>query len=68
MVIMANVKVADKIAYQVAKVIHTNKTKLQASYKSLKHFVPADIAVNFGVPYHSGAEKYYREAGVWPSK
>jgi TRAP transporter TAXI family solute receptor len=68
MVIMANVNVADNVAYQVAKIIHKNKTKLQASYKSLSHFNPKDIAVNFGVPYHSGAEKYYREAGVWQSK
>ena len=65
---MANVNVADNVAYQVAKIIHKNKTKLQASYKSLSHFNPKDIAINFGVPYHSGAEKYYREAGVWQSK
>lgn len=68
MVMMANAKIGEDVVYQVAKAIHTNKAGLQASYKALSHFAPTDIATNFGVPYHKGAEKYYREAEVWPGK
>jgi TRAP-type uncharacterized transport system substrate-binding protein len=30
----------------------------------MKGVTAADMAQNFGMPYHPGAEKYYKEAGV----
>jgi hypothetical protein len=68
MVVMTHAGVSDKIVYQVTKILHTNKAKLQAAFKGFKNFNPKDMAVNFGAPYHAGAEKYYREVGIWPSK
>jgi TRAP transporter TAXI family solute receptor len=68
MVVMTHVGVSNDIVYQIAKLLHTNKAKLQAAFKGFKNFNTKDMAVNFGAPYHAGAEKYYREAGIWPSK
>ena len=31
---------------------------------AMKGVTPADMAQNFGMPYHPGAEKYYKEAGL----
>jgi TRAP-type uncharacterized transport system substrate-binding protein len=31
---------------------------------AMKGVSAKDMATNFGLPYHPGAEKYYREAGL----
>jgi uncharacterized protein len=30
----------------------------------MKGISPAEMAKNFDIPYHPGAERYYREAGL----
>jgi TRAP-type uncharacterized transport system substrate-binding protein len=30
----------------------------------MKDITPQELAANHGFPYHPGAEKYYREAGL----
>jgi TRAP-type uncharacterized transport system substrate-binding protein len=30
----------------------------------MKDVTPAEMAQNFDMPYHPGAEKYYKEAGL----
>ncbi len=58
---------SNDVAYKVAKVMHTQSKQLKAggplwrSYEANKR-----LGKTQGVPYHPGAVKYYKEAGVWP--
>jgi TRAP transporter TAXI family solute receptor len=59
---------SDEVVYKVAKVMHTQAKQLKeggplwTSYRA-----DTRLAKDFGadVPYHSGAIKYYKEAGLW---
>ncbi|WP_112323716.1 TAXI family TRAP transporter solute-binding subunit [Oceanibium sediminis] len=65
LVLLTNKDVPDEVVYEIARILHSHKDALVKSYGALAAFDPAEIAVDFGVPYHPGAEAYYREAGVW---
>lgn len=59
----------DELVYEVVKAIHGNKDALIERHGSFRGFDPADMATDIeGVAYHPAAERFYREAGVWPSE
>lgn len=59
-------KMSDDVAYKVAKVMHIRAKQLKEggplwrSYKAGKR-----LQKDQGYPYHPGAIKYYKEAGLW---
>jgi TRAP transporter TAXI family solute receptor len=62
-----NTKMTDQAAYTLVKLIHDNKPHLVKSTKALLRFNPKGMSFDFGVPYHPGAIKFYREIGQWPA-
>lgn len=59
-------KVGDEDAYRLAKSLHTNWKKLQKDYGPLRGTPQDGLApANVAMPYHPGAIKYYKEAGLW---
>lgn len=67
MTVVANADVDEDTVYKVAKVIHDHKAELVAGHPSFGALVPEELATQQdGVKYHPGAEKYYREIGIWP--
>ncbi len=62
--LIANAKMEEKTAYDLAKALHKNISKLQAAHPTLKAVTPEFLASQKIIPYHKGAEKYYREAGL----
>lgn len=63
-VLITNTKMDDKTAYDLAKALHQHIEKLQGAHSTLKAITPAFLASQRVIPYHKGAEKYYREAGL----
>ncbi len=62
----AGTTVGDEDAYNLAKTMHQNWKKMQKDYPPLrgvkaKQLVPS----NNPIPFHPGAAKYYKEAGLW---
>lgn len=58
--------VAEDDAYQLAKTIHEHWQELRESYISMSGVPPEGmVPVDVPLPYHDGAVKYYREAGLW---
>lgn len=54
----------DKTAYDLAKALHQNIAQVQGVHKSMQALTP-ELLVSFGViPYHPGAVRYYKEAGL----
>jgi len=57
-------KVPADTVYAMTKALFTNLDQLVAAHAAAKSISAADAAKNVPVPLHSGAERYYREAGL----
>ena len=65
MVMMTNAKVKDDVVYRTVKALHENKQDLVATFPPFALFQPQNMAKPLqDVPFHAGAEKFYREAGL----
>jgi hypothetical protein len=65
MILITNAKVKDDIVYRMVKSLHDNKQDLAATFPPFALFNPQNMAKPLqGVPFHPGAEKYYRETGM----
>ncbi len=64
--IVVGAKVADEIAYKSVKALYANKKGLIAGHGVLRGFSPKLMGKKgIGVDYHSGAVKFFKEAGIW---
>ena len=62
----AGSEVSNEDAYAMAKALHTNWKQLQKDYPPLRGTKQNAIApANNPIPYHPGAIKYYKEAGLY---
>ena len=62
----AGSKVSNEDAYAMAKALHTSWKQLQKDYPPLRGVGSDAIApANNPIPYHPGAVKYYKEAGIY---
>ena len=60
--------VPDDIVYKAVKAIHDSRQELVAASAAMKEFDPNFMAEISAVPYHPGAEKFYKEIGEWPPR
>jgi uncharacterized protein len=66
--LVASAQTKDDVVYQTVKAMHQGKDKLVAVTPVLRDFDPARMHTAYkGLPYHPGALKYYKEAGVTPT-
>ena len=63
-VITVSEKMDDKTAYNLAKAITENVEKISGQSKALSSVDKKVVASGSIVPFHPGAERYYREAGL----
>lgn len=64
--INAGTTVKDEDAYMMAKTIHQNWAAMQKDYGPLRGVKATQLApATNPIPYHPGAVKYYKEAGIW---
>jgi uncharacterized protein len=62
-------KLSEKAVYTIVKAWWDNLAELQTFHPLFKRWAKEHQALtNFTVPYHSGAVKFYKEAGVWTAK
>lgn len=65
MVLSTHVDVPENVVYEVTKAIHLNKAALAATFPPFNLFKREAMAkVVQDVPFHPGATRYYREAGL----
>jgi uncharacterized protein len=65
---MAGAHVPEETVYQVLKTLHANKPALVEAFAVMRGFDPDRMNEAHEVPYHPGAERFYREIGQWPPK
>jgi len=62
--LLASAHVKDDVVYRITKILHDNKAALVASFKPFAGFQPGEMYKPMPAPYHPGALKFYREAGI----
>jgi len=63
-ILIASSKAPVEAIYKVTKAIIEGREHFGNVTASMKGIAAKEMAQNFGMPYHPGAEKYYREAGL----
>ena len=59
---------SNEIVYKVTKVMHTQEKQLKEGGPLWRSYQANErLAKPQGHPYHPGAMKYYKEAGIWPA-
>jgi TRAP-type uncharacterized transport system substrate-binding protein len=62
--IVASCKLPENTVYAMTKAIAQNTQNLSAVVKDIRGLTPKGMAEDIGVPFHSGAAKFYKEAGI----
>jgi TRAP transporter TAXI family solute receptor len=62
--LMVSCKLPEDRVYTMLRAIATNMRDLSAVNKAMENVTPAMMAEDIGVPFHPGAVRFYREAGV----
>jgi TRAP transporter TAXI family solute receptor len=60
--LIANCKLPETLVYNVTKALATNVEGLGNVVAAMKGLSAKDMATDVGVPYHSGARRFYQEA------
>lgn len=68
MLIIASDNLPEDVAYQFVKANMENSAELKKKVPVLSGWSTKDSVINTGIPYHPGAIKYYKEAGLWKSE
>jgi TRAP transporter TAXI family solute receptor len=63
-ILIASAKTPADVIYKVTKAIVEGREQFGHVAAAMKGVTAQDMAQSFGLPYHPGAEKYYREAGL----
>jgi TRAP transporter TAXI family solute receptor len=63
-ILIANSKTPADVVYKIAKAVVEGREDFARVTAAMKGVSAKDMAQSFGQPYHPGAEKYYREAGL----
>ncbi len=62
----AGISIDDEDAYKLTKTLHTNWKKLQKDYGPIRGTPQNGMAAPTNpMPYHAGAIKYWKDAGLW---
>ena len=66
--LVTSTHVTSDTVYKTLKAIHESKPALVAASPAMRSFDPNQMSEQNAVPYHPGAEKFYKEIGQWPPK
>lgn len=62
--LMTSAKLPDETAYQITKAIFENLDEFKKLHPALELLTPQNMLEGNSVPFHPGAEKYFKEAGL----
>ena len=63
-VILVREEISEEIVYQITRIIMEHLDEFRSAHPSIKNFRPEMAVLGNVVPYHPGAERYFREIGL----
>ncbi|MFN4089141.1 MAG: TAXI family TRAP transporter solute-binding subunit [Alphaproteobacteria bacterium] len=57
-------RMSEETAYNITKALAKRVQELGSINKSLAEFTVEEMAIDVGIPFHPGSEKFYKEAGA----
>ena len=63
-ILIAHARTPADIIYKITRAIVEGRAEFGAVTAAMKGVTPSDLAQNHGMPWHPGAERYFKEAGV----
>jgi TRAP transporter TAXI family solute receptor len=64
--LITHANVDDEMVYQLTKIIYENRAQIAEKHPAAKALNPKNVVRDTGTPFHPGAIKFYKEAGIWP--
>ena len=58
----------DELVYQLTKTLWENRTAVADKHPAGRAINERNVARYTGTEFHPGAERFYREAGIWPEE
>jgi uncharacterized protein len=62
--LVASCKLPEDTVYGMTKAVAANTQMLSSIVKDIRTLTPQGMAEDIGVPFHPGAAKFYKEAGL----
>lgn len=56
----------DETVYRFTKTLYEQRAKVVEQHPAGRAINPKNVARDTGTPFHPGAERFYREIGIWP--
>ena len=64
-ILYAGAHVSDQSIYDLVEAMVKNREELAKNYASFGGLDPSKMSKNVNMPFHPGAEKYYKASGLW---
>jgi TRAP-type uncharacterized transport system substrate-binding protein len=62
--LITHAKVPDELIYKLIETLENNKADLVSVQPVLREFSANTLYKKYGIPYHSGALKYFKDKGI----
>jgi TRAP transporter TAXI family solute receptor len=56
----------EELVYEVTKTLYEQRAAVVERHPAGRAINPANVVRDTGTPFHPGAQRYYREIGIWP--
>ncbi|MEM9293516.1 MAG: TAXI family TRAP transporter solute-binding subunit [Acidobacteriota bacterium] len=63
---IASADADDEVIYEVTRALYENREEVATKHPAGRAINPNNAARSTGTPFHPAAERYFREAGIWP--
>ena len=68
MQLISHADVDEELVYEFTKRMFEHRTEIAEKHPAGKALNPKNAIRDTGVPFHPGAIRYYKEAGIWPAE
>ncbi|MEM7473942.1 MAG: TAXI family TRAP transporter solute-binding subunit [Planctomycetota bacterium] len=68
MQLITHESVSEDVVYNFTKILFENRESVAEKHPAGKALNPKNAVRDTGVPFHPGAIKFYKEAGIWPEE
>jgi uncharacterized protein len=66
--LITHADVDDQTVYDFTRLVYENREQIAQRHRSAKDITPDNAARYNGTEFHPGAERYFREVGIWPQE